>query len=269
VVFGEAEGRQAMTFYRCLARRLASQGFDRIDTSIYQPSRILRLPNSIHSRTSLYKFPLEHAELITLDVHAIRQMARRPRDHDSMTTAAHEAPKAVNWWHRVEDWYAGRRNRQTVARDGGIFQGQGWQYPPCVRKAERATPQDGKRHETLLTLARFFALIDMAPAEIAHRLHEINARNPIRDTDYIDRVARDARRYRGFKGCPNDTLAAFCEPQACFLCQRRTQIVNRRKTPARTPPPGLSGPRSPDAPSQPQDHRIRGATPKGLADGSP
>ena len=220
VVFNNPAGPLLMGISRHFARRLIKEGFGCVDGGIYQPARVLRLPNSVHSKTALHKIPLEYAELVDLELEYICEHAREPREDDCMAVPADVAPKAVAWLHEVEDWWSRRRATPDKITLSEVSR-EGWRYPPCVRKAERATLADGNRHEVLLTIARFYAAIGMAQDEMAYRLHEINARNPLRDGDYIERLAADARKYAGFSGCPNEALASFCEPNRCFLCRRR------------------------------------------------
>ena len=217
VIFGNPSGSDVLHVFRHCARRLVRGGFNHIDTGIYQPARVLRLPNSVHSKTSLYKYPLEYAELADSPLEHIAELARGPRADASMAIPASEAPKAMHWWDQASQWCAERRNNPRSPNGLGVLRGDGWQFPPCVRQAERATLADGTRHQTFLTLARFYALIGMAPQEIATRLGEIDARHPIRDPDYIERLAATARSYRGFRGCPNEVLRDLCEPSRCVL----------------------------------------------------
>ena len=219
-VFGRPTGRHVLQIYRAFATRLkTTEGFSHVDDRIYQPARILRLANSVYTETSLYKYPLEYAELVDLELEYICEMAREPRDEDTMAVPAHEAPKAMQWWQQAVHWYEQHRRQQfagtrIVSGPGG---GEGGRYPPCVRKAEEATLTDGSRHEALLTIARFYAAIGMAPEEMAYRLKLIDERNPIRDENYVERLTADAKKYAGFKGCPNDVLAPFCDSKQCFL----------------------------------------------------
>ena len=221
-VFGDPPGSALMRISRALARRLVKDGFGCVDDRIYQHTRILRLPNSIHTTTSLYKIPLEYAELLDLELEYICEHAREPREDDVLAVPADEAPKAVGWLHEARDWCAkhARRSRRISPAD---FQAGGWRCPPCIRRIERAALEDGRRHDTLFALAQFYAAIGMAPEEIACRLGEINQRNPIRDPDYIERLARDARQYANLPACPNPALAPFCERGGCFLSPQDEQ----------------------------------------------
>jgi len=49
------------------------------DTSIYKVNAIIRLPNSKHEVTGLYKIPLTFEELATLGIKEVKELAKKPR----------------------------------------------------------------------------------------------------------------------------------------------------------------------------------------------
>lgn len=64
-----------------------------MDTVVYDENRILRGPNTLHEKTSLYKIPLTVDELSKLSLEEIRELAKEPRFIDSVTPGM-ELPKA-------------------------------------------------------------------------------------------------------------------------------------------------------------------------------
>lgn len=61
-----------------LALMIAAKAGVQIDTSCYDHQRIVRLPNSRHPATGLYKRFLTIDELVALDVGCIRELAKQP-----------------------------------------------------------------------------------------------------------------------------------------------------------------------------------------------
>ena len=216
LVFGNPAGPRVMQIWHRLAARLAKEKLNHIDLGVYQTSRLLRLPNSINTKTGVHKIPLEYEELLDLGLEFVCESAREPREDDSMAMPT-ESPKAIGWWLKADEWFSQRSQQPRRPMRRGVITRRGWRYPQCVRRLEQATLPDGIRHNTYFTLARFYALIGMAPEEVAERLHSIDQRNPIRDSDYILRTAQCARKYKGFTGCPNEALGRFCDPGICFL----------------------------------------------------
>ena len=60
------------------------QDSDAIDFKIYSRNRLLRLPNSVHPTSSLYKIPLTWKELNSLSILEIKRLAQSPRSLNSL-----------------------------------------------------------------------------------------------------------------------------------------------------------------------------------------
>jgi replicative DNA helicase len=64
--------------YRSIAIEI-SKGFDYADSSIYEIRRIIRLENSLHPKSKLYKIPLTFSELKNKSIDEIKELAKKPR----------------------------------------------------------------------------------------------------------------------------------------------------------------------------------------------
>jgi hypothetical protein len=243
LVFGEPEGPEVMTVWRCLASRLAKEGVSHIDRGVYQKSRVLRLANSIHSNSKLYKISLEYRELADLGLGYILDLARQPREHDSMAIPS-QADKATQWMHEATAWV--KRLRAAPSRVGWVRDRSGWRLPPCIRAIEQVVLQDGIRHAAYFEFARYMATVGAAPDEILRRLRDIDRRNSIGDDAHLESLARRAARYAGFKTCPLPQLNDFCDRNKCFLvCQEMQDAKDAADGEAR--PPEQARPGQPDA----------------------
>lgn len=81
-VFGESAMPSESFHSHCkaVAQRIGEEAGVTIDSSVYDRVRLLRSPNTRHSKTSLYKIPVRYDELIgTNAVERICQRAARPR----------------------------------------------------------------------------------------------------------------------------------------------------------------------------------------------
>lgn len=58
-----------------LALNVFGKDLSTLDVTLYNPSRIIRVPNTKHQKSGLYKFQLTHKELLDNDVEAIKQAA--------------------------------------------------------------------------------------------------------------------------------------------------------------------------------------------------
>lgn len=61
-----------------------SQGFKFVDPSIYESKRLFRVLNSINEKSGLYKIPLALQELQSLGIDEIRELAKQPREIESL-----------------------------------------------------------------------------------------------------------------------------------------------------------------------------------------
>ena len=211
-MFGNPVGVHVMLVWKHLAKRLFKSGIKHVDLGVYQPARLLRLANSINSKTGLYKVPFEYRELADLGLEYVMEMAREPRDEDSMILPPAENERAVAWFAEAKTWVETRQSRlKQPPRQ------KGWRTTPCIRRLEASVLPDGFRHDAYYTLARFYASTGMAKQEAIERLSEMDRRNPIRDPNYLRRVVDNAWQRPGFYGCPNPTLEPYCDFSTCFL----------------------------------------------------
>ncbi|HUT56836.1 MAG TPA: hypothetical protein VNA25_03050, partial [Phycisphaerae bacterium] len=161
-VFGEPVYPYGLQIWQVLARRLSKEGIFHIDSAVYQNARVLRLPNSIHSKTGLYKVPLEYKELRDLGLGHVLEVAKQPRDEDSMAVLE-ECPRAVGWIKRAIAWDEKRRKQRAKRKDEKTPFRQGWRMPPCIQTLERVRLPDGLRHSAYFVLARWYAYVNMHP----------------------------------------------------------------------------------------------------------
>ena len=175
---------------------------------------MFRLANSVHSKSGLYKISLEYRELADLGLGYVLDLARQPREHDSMAIPT-QADKATQWMHQATAWV--RRPRAAPAMHGKVRDHSGWRLPPCIRAVEHEVLPDGIRHAAYFEYARYLATIGAAPDEILRRLLDIDRRNSIHDDAHLESLAQRAARYAGFKTCPLPQLGDYCDRRQCFL----------------------------------------------------
>jgi len=216
VVFGYPNYNHLLQVWKALAKRLVNEGAAHIDLGVYDRARVLRLPNSMHSKTSLYKVPLEYKELRDLGLDHVLEVAKHPRDDASMAVPE-ECPQAVGWIKRAIDWDNARRKRRSDGKNPKPTFQNGWRMPPCIQTLEQVRLPDGLRHSAYFVLARWYAYVGMHPKESEKRLRQIDCRHPIRDLHYIRRVIKNGQEHAGFAGCEHEVLSLYCQPDGCFL----------------------------------------------------
>jgi len=215
-VFDGFSSPYLMKLWRGLASRLGEKGTAEIDSQVYQIARLWRLPNSINSKTGLYKIPLEYEELSDLGIEYVLEIASEPRNEASMAVPE-PSVKAAQWF-RDAIAHVERQAKRCSGRPAQLH--HGWRVPPCIRRLEQTTLMDGMRHQAYLQLARFYARVGMHPEEAAERIQRLDSRHPISNPEDIDRIVRYGQAHPGFPGC-NDLTRAFCSENECFYARLR------------------------------------------------
>ena len=122
MVFGARPQMGLLTMCRRLAGQLQAEGIRDIDLSIYHPSCLTRLPNSVNSRTDLHAIPLEYKELRDFNADDIRSLAREPRSEDSLAIVE-ESERAAAWYRDAVKTVLKSRPPTTRTADPGDRQG--------------------------------------------------------------------------------------------------------------------------------------------------
>lgn len=224
-VFGDPDYPHALSVWRPWAVSLTRAGIKHLDLGIYQPSRVLRLPNSINTKSGLYKVDSDYKELKDLGLSHVLEEAKTPRERN-VSGLPEFSPKAAARFREAVEWVERHKRTRNTLRPASVGKFRhGWRVPPCIRRLESATLPDGIRHESYLTLARYYVWLGMHPLEAEDRIKEIDERHPIKDSDCISRAVKFGIEHPGFPGCRNEILRQYCAPERCF----RTKQVDRSK----------------------------------------
>ena len=228
VIFQPCPSSYTLALYKQIAQNARRQAVRFIDESVYTHRRLLRLPNSINSKSGLYKIPLWHKELLHLDLHNLLKLARRPRPDDCLDMPRFN-PQAAQWYKDALISIARCKTKKTTKKTGEQFK-YGWRIPPCIKTLQTMRLSDGTRHSTYLILARFYRWINMHPDEITETLLSIDDKNPIQQPGDIQRIVNWAVQHPGFPGCRNDHLKQVCCKEKCFYAQMKTnRLIHERK----------------------------------------
>ena len=135
---------------RTLAEGIAASAGVKIDTAIYDVNHIVRLPNTRHPRTGLFKVRLETEGLFTLDLAGILENAKRPWAN-GIPTARRPAGQLETDWHEAAARTAGNTDaRSAIRRDFGSAEPRA---PKYLVDFLRFGTDEGERHQTLFRCA--------------------------------------------------------------------------------------------------------------------
>lgn len=157
--------RTAKTF----AAGLAALAGVRIDPSVYDVAHIIRLPNTRHPRTGLFKRRLDLDALFALDVAGILDHATHPAG-DGIGSGWTPTPQlADDWAHAERDAAAQVQARATIRRDHAD---PGARAPRYLVDFLRFGVDAGERHQTLFRCAAWLAEQGAPPSLVAALLTE-------------------------------------------------------------------------------------------------
>lgn len=194
---------------RTLAEALAARAEVPIDTSVFDIAHIIRLPNTRHPRTGLFKRRIDADDLFRLDIGGIRKHARHPAGDGIPAVRTCPAQLAADWHD------AGRVTaRATGARDarrGACARTPDERAPRYFLDLDRFGVGEGERHQTLFRCAAWLTEQGAPPPLVAALLTEPGRDVGLAPAD-VDRQIRcgieHARRQRGVTADPSPDATA-------------------------------------------------------------
>lgn len=133
--------------------------FLKLDTldyaSIYSVRRMLRLENSIHQSSKLFKIRLNHEEL-EFDIEEIKNLAKAPREIES--SPSDQAHEVASIWYkkRVVEWEeSSKAKNKPIIKDTILTEME--DYPVCVQDIlDSGIKKSGDRNKATMALASYF-----------------------------------------------------------------------------------------------------------------
>lgn len=211
------------------------------DPSVYDLLRIFRVAGTKHGKSGLYKTPLTLAELRSLSVAQITDLARKPR---KVTYSEPDLCQGlVDVYAESREWATTHQSRDHGATPEGALSPMA---RPCIAEMLKGVADPG-RHDAAMRIAAHLSHQGLGADQIEAALVAWNARNkpPMderRAAQELSKVARDAARYDF--GCNDPVRIRFCGG----ACQIKAARDEREKARASaTPPPRATQP-APDVP---------------------
>lgn len=208
----------AFKLYRGMAQAAAQAGIMPIRSDIYSEAFRWRLPNSIDSRSRLYKTEMTLDVLDTAEMSEILEDSRIAQPRGSLLGAlwSTEKPFAAWWFEREIKKLTTNPGECTHCNHSSDRSTSHVRLPACIASIESAVLSDGVRHQTYLSLAKYFAHLNLHHTEIVQRLMAIDVRNPIRDPDDIQELASFGCLHPGFS-CRDPVYQTFCQREICWF----------------------------------------------------
>jgi hypothetical protein len=150
---------------RAFAEQLAARAGVRIDPGVFDVNRIVRLPNTRHSRTGLFKRRIDADDLFRLDLAAIRRHSEQPAG-DGMPTMRDVPRQLVADWTEAETANARATETRIMARRDFASDSRAPRY---FLDLCRFGVAEGERHATLFRCAAWLTE-QRAPAALVTAL---------------------------------------------------------------------------------------------------
>jgi hypothetical protein len=189
----------AVGFHRVvktLALSIAGAVGVKIDPSIYDVNHIIRLPNTWHPKTGLFKRRIDADDLFRLDIDRIREHSRHPAG-DGIPTVATCPP------HLADDWRDATREAVRVAESRAVVRrdaGPDARAPRYFLDLLRFGVPEGERHVTLFRSAAWLTEQGAPPSLCVALLTEPGRDIGLTPADVDRQIAcgiEHARRQRG------------------------------------------------------------------------
>jgi len=141
--------------FKSMAKELIQQhNLKTLDLKIYDRRRLIRLPNSRHEKSELYKIPLTLSELERMNIDQIKVSAVKPRSFITTKTEHAASQKAVQWFagHR-EEFMKNLEERKPIFSDVDFKISE---ILPCVNRRLELGAVEGMRNRYTWQLASYF-----------------------------------------------------------------------------------------------------------------
>ena len=135
---------------RTLAEALAGRAGAKIDTAIYDANHIIRLPNTRHPKTGLFKRRIDADALFSLSMSGILDLAKHPSGEE-MPSVRGAVPQLEIDWHDAErETVRTAEARALVRCDFGTAESRAPRY---LLELLRFGVDEGERHQTVFRCA--------------------------------------------------------------------------------------------------------------------
>jgi hypothetical protein len=191
---------------------------DSIDLKVYDKRRLIRLANSIHSSTGLYKIPLTLDELYNYSILRIEEMAECKRVLYK-TSGPVLIPKLREFFEDTRQIIAKRAERYPQTKQFPVRPFPGSDLP-CI-KCLLAGVEEGMRNGAAFTLTCYFKNKGDCEKNVVERLSSWNETNlPPLEPSEIFSIVKSVFENEYKIGCSSPILEEFCEEEQCPIAAK-------------------------------------------------
>ena len=153
-IFNIKPCKELNTYYKLIANDLNNYTLNKIvDTRIYDNKRLIRLPNSINSKSGLYKVPISYNDIINLSFEEIKQYATKP--HSVQVEKPIAILKALNKYNEIITYYNNKNKKHKKNKQFNIPKNvdiHSVTFPSCINNLIANGCEKGNRNNSTIIL---------------------------------------------------------------------------------------------------------------------
>lgn len=184
------------------------------DLKIYERRRLLRISNTIHTESNLYKIPLTYEELKELSVEEIKKLARRPRN---ITISANlkKSEKASELYLLFREEIK-NENKLGQITDKILMDSKINGHLPCIKQLFKDNIKEGERNNAVYILTNYLKNKGIKEQDILAQIEKWNKNNipPLSFEELHNKVQYLLNKQYKI-GCSNSLLEARCNKSKC------------------------------------------------------
>lgn len=202
-----------------------------VDTKIYDSRRVLRLPNSINSKTNLYKVEISFNELILNDFHSLKMLALNPREQTPISyvskndCAKNKSQEIISLITKQEKKLYSQQKKvfnKSFSEQDVIF--------PCIYKMIETVHDKGSRNEILIIIASHFFQKGISFEEAIEFFYKWNVDHfnpPLQNKEIYITVKSALAQFENNRkyGCKSILQLGYCD----FNCSFSSRGENEKK----------------------------------------
>lgn len=213
--FGAVPSTKLPQIFKSLAKSIARDS--RIDLSVYEKNRLWRIPNTLNSKSGLYKIPLTFEELSTWGIERIKKLARQPQG-EAYIPLTYEGqfephPVLVDFYEKAIEEIR-RPSIDTKVTDNYLDRHA--LHRPCFQKLLKGVPK-GQRNEAAIRLTVAYRKRGDSLKQTLSELQIWNLRNeqPMEEHE-LENTCNSAFSGQYDYGCNDHLLASLCQENCPF-----------------------------------------------------
>ena len=211
-----------VSVYKILAKGLAdTNNLSTVDFKIYERRRLFRIPNTVNTKTGLYKVRLEFDEL-NLSVDEIKGLAKTKRDNlsSSEPSSMKVSEKLKAEYLRREKAFLDKTEKKMETRICSLDEVK---MRPCIRKLLEEGASAGERNDTCYTMALFFKSQNLLEDDAVETL---NGFSGLSESE-VQRTVRSAYKSSHRWGCnENELVQKYCDKDRCPIGFQRKILAD-------------------------------------------